>query len=172
MWKLLGQLKLAEKGGHEEQPCTAWFTKSWGLPCHHYICGCLETETSILLQDIHEQWLLDINPLAPPSIIAAASPHEPVSPRSSFVQKMTATIQQVLNNENPWAGSLIARLNQVLDTPNVQVQEPLVVVKKRGRPAGSKNKTSTTKDKSHFEYVEGCKCGVCGQSGHNSRTCL
>jgi hypothetical protein len=84
---------------------------------------------------------------------------------------MTATLKQVLNNENPRAGSLIARLNQVLDTPDVQVQEPLVVVKKRNRPVGSKNKTSTTKDKSHFEYVEGRKCGVCGQSGHNSRTC-
>jgi hypothetical protein len=53
--KLLQQLKHAEKGGHEEQPCSARFTKSWGLPCHHYICGCLETETLILLQDIHEQ---------------------------------------------------------------------------------------------------------------------
>jgi len=38
------------------------------------------------------------------------------------------------------------------------------MVKKRDRPAGSKNKTSTTRDKSHFEYVEGRKCGVYGQS--------
>jgi hypothetical protein len=75
---------------------------------------------------------------------------------------MMATLQQVLNNENPRASSLIARLNQVLDTPDVQVQEPLVVVKKCSRPAGSKNKTSTTRDKFHFEYVEGRKCGVCG----------
>jgi hypothetical protein len=83
--KLLGQLKLFEKGGHEEQPCTARFTKSWGLPCHHYIRGYLEIETLILLQDIHEQWLLDRNPLAPPSVTVAMPPHEPVSPRSSFV---------------------------------------------------------------------------------------
>jgi hypothetical protein len=52
--KLLQQLKHAEKGGHEEQPCFVRLTKPWGLPCHHYIRGCLETETSILLQDIHE----------------------------------------------------------------------------------------------------------------------
>jgi len=169
--KLLGQLKLAKKGGHEEQPCTTRFTRSWGLPCHHYIRGCLETKTPILLQDIHEKWLLGRKPLAPPSVTAAVSPHEPVSPKSSFVQKMTATLKQVLNNENPRAGSLITRLNQVLDMPDVQVQEPLVMVKKRGRPAGSKNKTSTTRNKSHFEYVEGRKCGVCGQSGQDSRTC-
>jgi len=47
--KLLGQLKLVEKGVHEEQPCIARFTKSWGLSCHHYICGYLETKTPILL---------------------------------------------------------------------------------------------------------------------------
>jgi hypothetical protein len=169
--KLLQQLMHVEKGGHEDQPCSAQFTKSWGLPCHYYIRGCLETETSILLQDIHEQWLLDRNPLILPSVNVAAPPHESTSPRSLFMQTMTATLQQVLNNGNPRACSLIARLNQVLDMPDVQVQEPLVVVKKRDRPAGSKNKTSMTRDKSHFQYVEGRKCGVCGQSGHNSRTC-
>jgi hypothetical protein len=84
---------------------------------------------------------------------------------------MTATLQQVFDNGNPRAGSLIARLNQVLDTPDVQVQEPLVVVKKHGKPAGSKNKTNTTRNKFHFEYVEGRKYGVCGQSWHNSKTC-
>jgi hypothetical protein len=82
---------------------------------------------------------------------------------------MTVTLQQVLDNGNPRAGNLIVGLNQVLDTPDVQVQEPLVVVKKRDKPAGSKNKTNTTRNKSHFEYMEGCKCGVCGQSGHNLR---
>jgi hypothetical protein len=160
--KLLQQLKHAEKGGHEEQPCSAWFTKSWGLPCHHYIHSCLEIEILILLQDIHEQWLLDRNPLFLPSVNVAAPPHEPASPRSLFMQTMMATLQQVFDNGNLRAGNLIPHLNQVLGTPDVQVQKPLVVVKKRDRPAGSKNKTSTTKDKSHFEYVEGCKCGVDG----------
>jgi len=75
---------------------------------------------------------------------------------------MMATLQQVFDNGNLRAGNLIAHLNQVMGTPDVQVQKPLVVVKKRGRPTGSKNKTSTTKDKFHFEYVEGCKCGVDG----------
>jgi len=70
------------------------------------------------------------------------------------------TLQQVLDNGNLRASNLIACLDQVLDTSDVQVQEPLVVVKKN--TANSKNKTSTTKDKFHFEYVEGRKCGVCG----------
>jgi hypothetical protein len=82
-----------------------------GLLCHHYIRGCWQIETPILLHNIHEQWLLYRNPLAPPSVTATALPHEPVFPRSSFVQKMMATLQQVLNNENPRTGNLIARLN-------------------------------------------------------------
>jgi hypothetical protein len=109
-------------------------------------------------------------PPNPSSVNVAAPPHKLVSPRSLFMQTMMATLQKVLDNGNPQAGSLIACLNQVMDTLDVQVQEPLVVVKKHGRPIGSKNKTSTTRDKSHFEYVEGRKCGVCGQSGHNLRT--
>jgi hypothetical protein len=171
MDKLLQQHKHAKKGGHEEQPCFAQFTKSWGLPHHHYIRGCPKIETPILLQDIHEQWLLDRNPLILPSVNVATPPHELTSPRSLFMQMMTATLQQVLDNGNLRASSLITCLNQVLDSPDVQVQEPLVMVKKRGKLASSKNKTSTTRNKSHFEYVEGRKCGVCGQSGHNSRTC-
>jgi hypothetical protein len=101
-------------------------------------------------------------PLILPSVNVVVPPHEPASPRSLFMKTMTTTLEQVLNNGNPRVGSLIAHLNHVLDTPDVQVQEPLVMVKKRGRPATSKNKTSTTRDKFHFEYVEGRKCGVCG----------
>ncbi len=39
----------------------------------------------------------------------------------------------MLNSHLFWLNSHPACLNQVLDTPDVQVQEPLVVVKKRGR---------------------------------------
>ena len=166
--KLLGQFKLAEKGGKEE-PCSLRFTKSWGLPCCHYIRCCLETNTPILLQDIHDQWLLDRNPLVPPSVTEVVPPVDPISPKRAFMQKMTSTLKQSLDNMNPRAGSLIARLSQVLDTPDVQVNEPLVVIKKRGRPVGSKNKM--TRDKSGFEHVIGRKCGICSQSRHNYRTC-
>jgi hypothetical protein len=42
-------------------------------------------------------------------------------------------IRKIFNSHLFWLNSHPARLNQVLDTPDVQVQEPLVVVKKRGR---------------------------------------
>jgi hypothetical protein len=32
-----------------------------------------------------------------------------------------ATLQQILDNGNPWVGSLIAHLNRVLNMPDVQV---------------------------------------------------
>jgi hypothetical protein len=56
---------------------------------------------------------------------------------------------------------------------DVQVQEPLVVVKKRGRRACSKNKTNTTRNKFHFEYVERCKCGsVVNQGTTRELACI
>jgi hypothetical protein len=41
--------------------------------------------------------------------------------------------RKILNSHLFWLNSHLARLNQVMNTPDVQVQEPLVVVKKRGR---------------------------------------
>jgi hypothetical protein len=55
-----------------------------------------------------------------------------------------------------------------------EVHNPVVVIKKRGRPVGAKNK-SIKRDKSKFEYVENelndKKCSICGKTGHNVRTC-
>ncbi len=42
-------------------------------------------------------------------------------------------IRKMLNSHLFWLKSHPAHLNQVLDTPDVQVQEPLVVVKKRDK---------------------------------------
>ena len=167
MKKLVEQLELAKQGGHGDHPCSGMFMRVWGLPCRHYIRCCLESENLILLRDIHEQWLLDKNPLASPTITSVTPLVQTSCPTSLLVQKMVDTI----DNGNPRTGSLIARMNHVLDTPEVQVNDPFVVVKKRGRPAGSKNKRNMNRDKSHFEYMEGRKCGMCNQCGHNSRTC-
>ena len=164
MEKLIEQLELSkvERNG---DVCHGRFKKSWGLPCHHYIRNCIQNKMAIDLQEIHEQWLLEKNPLT--------SGHEEVtlrdmpSPRSAILKKVTSA----LDPGNPRASSLIARFNHILDTPDVEVREPSIVVKKRGRPANSKNVSSKTRDKSHFEYVEGRKCSCCGQAGHNSRTC-
>jgi hypothetical protein len=41
--------------------------------------------------------------------------------------------RKIFNSHLFWLDSHPARLNQVLDMPDVQVQEPLVVVKKCGR---------------------------------------
>jgi Zinc knuckle len=54
----------------------------------------------------------------------------------------------------------------------VDIENPDVVVKKRGRPAGARNKTSTKRDKSHFEHTEcAYKCSNCGEPGHKKNKC-
>ncbi len=68
-------------------------------------------------------------------------------------------------------GGLIARFQEVLDSPEIQIEEPKIVTKKRGRPAGAKNKTALSRDKSQFEYALGRKCSKCGKAGHNKKTC-
>jgi hypothetical protein len=59
-------------------------------------------------------------------------------------------------------------------TNSIQEVNNPAVIKKRGRPVGAKQK-SIKRDKSLFELVEnelnGRKCSLCGQIGHNARTC-
>ncbi|KAI8902514.1 hypothetical protein BC833DRAFT_561565 [Globomyces pollinis-pini] len=62
------------------------------------------------------------------------------------------------------------RIKAVMSQPYVDIEEQLIVTKARWGPAGSKNKNSTTGNRSHHEYVAGPKCGICKQSGHNSQT--
>ena len=157
--KILEQLKLPQEGERSSLPCKGQFTKSWGLPCYHYVRVCLETHVPIRLEDIHEQWVLERNPLMPSFIVEGVTREEVVSPRSVILRRLSATFSTV-ESQNPRFASLIARFNHVLDTPHIEVEEPSVVIKKRGRPAGSKKNTSTTRDKSQFEYVEGRRCGV------------
>ena len=83
-------------------------------------------------------------------------------------KRILAEMKEKLYRSDVYAGSMVARLKETLRTPYAQIEPPNAVTKKRGRPAGAKNKTSVTRDKSNFEYVEGRKCGQCGMSGHNA----
>ena len=47
----------------------------------------------------------------------------------------------------------------MLEEPHTSIQNPEILVKKRGRPTGSKNKKTITRERSHFEYVEGENAG-------------
>ena len=169
--KVLDQLKMIENGGAHGMACSGRFTKSWGLPCHHYIRRCLDTQVPISLQDVHEQWMLEKNPLLRSIPLEETGARIVVSPLSVLLGRITAKVSEAVDSQNPRASSLIARLNHVLDTPDKEIEDPSAVVKKRGRPAGSKAKTSTTRNKSRFEYLEGRRCGVCREPGHNRTTC-
>ena len=158
--KMYEQLILLE-GESNESVCTGLFTKTWGLPCKHTILRCVEVEKPISLSTIHNQWLLDPNPLSSNESLS----HEDISmsPRARFMEDMG----RQLYTSNDKANSILIRLNHVIDTPHVVLQGPNTVTKKRGRPAGVKNKTSMTRDRSLFEYAQGRKCRTCGNPGHN-----
>ena len=71
------------------------------------------------------------------------------------------------------AESVAANVGDILlsQVSMVDLENPDVVVKKRGWPQGAKNK-STKRDKSLFEHVEcNYKCGNCGEPGHRKNRC-
>ena len=142
--------------------CTGKFRKTFGIPCKHEIRDSIECGTPLALSDVHIQWHLQL-------ILNedTVENHQQDSPR----KRLLAEMEEKLYRSDIVAGSLMARLQDAVTTPFVQIMHPNAVTKKRGRPAGAKNKTNLTRDKSHFEYMEGRKCGQCGMPGHNSRTC-
>ena len=162
--KVYEQLKYLEGEGIDSV-CTGIFTKTWGLPCKHTLLEYVQFQKPILLSDIHSQWLLDPNPLQTNESISDED--ITMSPRTRFMEDM----ERVLYGNNDRSNSMMIRLNHVIDTPHIVLQGPNTVIKKRGRPAGAKNKTSMTRDRSLFEYAQKRKCRTCGNSGHNLVTC-
>ncbi len=143
--KINEQLKNLEELSPITDQCTQQFTRTWGLPCKHSIRNFVRTGRRLKIIDIHSQWHLDES-IAPASFV-----EQPMTPRKRLLARLTTE----LYSANARVGSLIARLTEVIETPEISVQEPAVVIKKRGRPAGAKNKNSLTRDKSQFEYVLG-----------------
>jgi hypothetical protein len=164
--KINEQLKLLEKESLTTDQCTQQFTRTWGLPCKHTIQDHVRTGRRLTLSDIHSQWHLE--QMMAPSTQLQISVDQPASPR----KRLLTAIENELYSSHARVGSLLLRFQEVIESPDVAIQEPAVVLKKRGRPAGAKNKPSSlTRDKSQFEYAQGRKCKTCGNSGHNSRTC-
>jgi len=61
---------------------------------------------------------------------------------------MLLEIEREIYLDKPRTASLFTRLQEVITTASNPVQEPVMVVKRRGRPAGAINKNSLTRDKS------------------------
>jgi hypothetical protein len=151
---------------HSMQPtlCTGKFRKTFGIPCTHQIRERIECGTPLALSDIHIQWHLQL-------ILNENAVDNHTIQQDTPRKRLLAEMNEKLYRTDIVPSSLMARLQDAIKTPYVQIMQPNAVTKKRGRPAGVKNKTSLTRDKSKFEYVEGRKCGRCGMPGHNLRTC-
>jgi len=75
-----------------------------------------------------------------------------LTPRKMLLERIVEKVRKELyDNSEIHRQSFIARLENALDSSDQQVHD--------------------IREKSHFEYVEGNKCRVCGQTGHNARTC-
>jgi hypothetical protein len=145
--------------------CLGSFTNIYGLPCKHTLRKHLESGTPIPLDSIHLQWHLKIeNPLCPQDCFK----DKQFSPRTGVVNRIKGYIETLADSQIP---TFLSVWEKVSENPVQQVANPIIVAKKRGRPAGALNKVTKKRDKSAFEFVEGRKCRKCGQVGHNSATC-
>ncbi|KAI9915341.1 hypothetical protein PsorP6_007106 [Peronosclerospora sorghi] len=141
------------------------FECSWILPCKHIIARKIDIGKGIELIDIGQQWWLECD-----SAVADSSDEEAaveLSPRSTALE----ICRKILYSAEPSAAPVVkARLEEMAVVMGPQLQSPVPVTLKRGRPAGPRNKANK-RDKIGFEYVEGRICANCGQRGYNSRTC-
>ncbi len=125
------------------------------------------------LEDLIDlQWFLD-----PPDTVSLSDmpvdTHSDLTPRKMLLERIVEKVRKELyDNSEIHRQSFIARLENALDSSDQQILDMPPVTRKRGRPVGAENKGhSIRREKSHFEYVEGNKCRVCGQTVHNARTC-
>jgi hypothetical protein len=102
----------------------------------------MKAKTPLALEDIHIQWHLAMDVNQYPTV-----EDTPTSPRKRWFCEM----QEKLYNEVEISGSCAACLQAVIETPFTSIDPSAKVLKKRGRPAGAKNKNSMTRDKSAFE---------------------
>ncbi|KAI9914685.1 hypothetical protein PsorP6_007660 [Peronosclerospora sorghi] len=162
--KLADQGKAALKVPTDEE-CSGMFECTWILTCKHIISRKIDSGKGIELSDIGQQWWLECD-----SAVADSSDEEAaveLSPRSTALE----ICRKILYSAEPSAVPVVkARREEMAVVMGPQLQNPVPVTRKRGRPARSRNKVNKRK-KSGFEYVESRKCGNFGQRGHKSRTC-
>ncbi|KAI9922796.1 hypothetical protein PsorP6_001813 [Peronosclerospora sorghi] len=137
------------------------FECTWILPFKHIIARKINSDKGIELSDIDQPWWLECD-----SAVADSSDEKAaveLSPQSTALE----IFRKMLYSAEPSAVPVVkARLEEMAVVMGPQLQNPVPVTRKRGRPAGSRNKANK-RDKSGFDYVEGRKCVNCGQRGHN-----
>ena len=95
-----------------------------------------------------------------------------------FTKKKISGIVRIftLSRKPIFAESVATNVGNILlsQASLLDLENPDIVVKKRGRPAGAKNKDKSTKrDKSLFEHSEcSYKCSNCGKPGHRKNKCM
>ena len=95
------------------------------------------------------------------------------SPRKKLVELLESSLYQ---EKSFLAESVATNVGNILlsQASLLDLENPDIVVKKRGRPAGARNKDKSTKrDKSLFEHSEcSYKCSNCGKPGHRKNKCM
>jgi len=104
--------------------CTGKFRKTFGIPCTHQIRGRIECGTPLELADVHIQWHLQL--ILNEEAVENHNTIQKDTPR----KRILAEMKEKLYRSDVYAGSMVARLKEILRTPYAQIEPPNAVTKK------------------------------------------
>ncbi|KAI9915878.1 hypothetical protein PsorP6_006867 [Peronosclerospora sorghi] len=139
--KLAEQVKDALKVPTDDE-CSGMFECTWILPCKHIIERKIDSVNGIELSDIGQQWWLERDSaVADNSDEKAAVELSPLSTALEIFRKM-------LYSAEPSAVPVVkARLEEMAVVMGPQLQNPVPVTRRRGRPSVSRNKANKKEKK-------------------------
>ncbi|KAF8412056.1 hypothetical protein HHK36_000009 [Tetracentron sinense] len=133
----------------DAQKCKHVIRRSLGIPCAHELVIYVKEGRSLPLSMIHDHWkrltLVDES--------SSKELFKDIAPEFEMI------IARYIKSNQHQKVEIKQKLREIADPASIQMKEPVVPVKQRGRPKGSvkrlpKNSKSTKRDPSAFEYVE------------------
>ena len=138
------------------------------MPCHHVIAPMIIEKTPIQLEMIHQQWHLKEIVVEP-----VKKPTETLEIKC-LLENLAAKVQTSVPNIQ---SSVLQQINDLIKSTALVVGAPEVVASCRCPKSGKKHasNSSTKCDLTLFKIMAPTEpfynCSICGNSGHNARTC-
>ncbi|CAJ0824060.1 6002_t:CDS:2 [Entrophospora sp. SA101] len=151
-------------------PCSGILSSTMGLPCSHLISERIANGQTLQQTDIHEHWWIKGRHFE-----FLGDLTRPANGDHANLQLLLQSFAQQYQFWPPHQQAAArTQLEELSSAPPDVLGNP-EVSRPRGRPVGARNQSegSMQRDPSAFELVERRprQCGICCQTGHNSRTC-
>ena len=152
----------------DDDHCSEVLSCTMGIPCSHMIKELIRQNAVLKPEHFHSHWQLNIQ--------VEMSTENSQQTFAQAVSELTATYASLPPHRQRAVQEGVNILASIRRHPNY-IQNPEQATRVRGRPQGSlarlESGASTRRAPSGFEIADRRQrvCGICGQAGHNRRTC-